>query len=99
MQHRSPTIPPRADLRIGGRELPAVPVHLAGHEASVVVRPSPKAADRGRLRLAWDDGRETELEVVVRQVTGAGPVAEMEVCGVSGDWQPFLAYLGHHHQN
>lgn len=95
MPYSTPSIPPRADLRIGDREHPAVPVHLAGHEASVVVRPSPRAEDQGRLRLAWEDGRETELDVVIRRVGGVGPVAEMEVRGVSGDWRPFLAYLGH----
>ncbi|MDF1701970.1 MAG: hypothetical protein P1V36_12500 [Planctomycetota bacterium] len=93
MQHRLPPPPPRADLHIGSRELPAVPVHLGGHEASVVVRPGPRVEEQGCLRLDWGDGRRTDLDVRIRRVAGAGPVAEMEICGVAGDWRPFLEYL------
>ena len=93
MHHRLPPTPPRAGLVIGAREVPAVPVHLDGHEASVVVRPGPRADERGCLRLDWDDGSSTELDVVVRKVAGMGHVARMEVCGVTGDWRPFLEYV------
>lgn len=95
MQHHLPPTAPRAGLTIGSREVQAVPVHLGGHEASVVVRPGPRADERGSLRLDWEDGRTTELDVVVRRVAGTGPVAQMDVCGVAGDWRPFLEYVAH----
>lgn len=95
MHNRLPPTPPHAGLRIGSTDHDAVPVHLDGHAASAVVRPGPQVADRGRLRLEWADGRSTELDVRVRSVTGAGPVAEMDICGVDGDWQPFLEYVAH----
>ena len=94
MPYSPPTMPQHAELRIGGRRVPAVPVHLAGHEAEVVVRPGPPTDQPGRLHLAWGDGRETRLDVVVRAVRGVGPVAQMQVCGISGDWQPFLEFVG-----
>ncbi len=94
MPYSTPSMPQVAELHIAGAQVPAIPVHLDGHEASIVVRPSPPTDEAGSLRLAWGDGRETELAVVVRTVGGAGPVAQMDVRGVSGDWQPFLEYVG-----
>lgn len=94
MQHALPSLPPRADLRVGSRRLSTAPVHLDGQGASVVVRDDLEQDARGSLRLDWGDGRATELDVIVRRVTGAGLLAEMEVCGVQGDWRPFVEYVG-----
>ncbi len=95
MHNRLPPTPPRVGLHLGSQSYPALPLRLAGHEASVVVQSSACVDDHGRLRLDWDDGRCTELDVRVRTVDPTGPTTRLDVCGVGGDWRPFLEYVAH----
>lgn len=95
MHHSLPPAPPRAGLHIGSQSYPALPLHLAGNEANLIVRTGARIADRGRLRLDWDDGQRTELDVRVKTIDPAGPTTRVDICGVDGDWRPFLEYVAH----
>jgi hypothetical protein len=91
----APPLPPRVGLRVGERVLPATPVLLRGQEASLVVPLVPEGRDDVRVVLDWEGGAVTELQVALRAVDGDGRIAHVDVCGVEGDWQPFLHWLGH----
>jgi hypothetical protein len=95
MHTRLPPTPPRVGLHIRSQSYPALPLHLAGHEASVVVQSDARVDDRGHLRLDWDDGTHTKLDVRVRTVDPTGPTTGLEVFSVGGDWRPFLEYVAH----
>lgn len=93
----SPPLPGRLALVVGGRFLPAVPVHLSGHEACVrldAAPRTPRAPGPVRLYVDWDAGGTTELSASLTGVDGDGRTTHLDVHGVSGDWRTFLAWLG-----
>lgn len=94
MKHDLPHSAPCVGMRLGDRLRPAVPVHLDGHFASVVLEGEdfPRVG-RTRLHLDWYDGRVTELEVEMRSLDIPAQVAHMDIRRVEGDWRPFLEYL------
>ena len=55
----------------------------------------PRHARPVRLLVDWDKGGCTELVGRVRGSAHEGDVTHMDVFAVGGDWQPFLAWLGH----
>jgi hypothetical protein len=85
---------PRVQVRIGREVLPAVPVLLRGHEALVAMDRVPAARGELRIVLGWQDGSSTELSARLRAVESNGCLAHLDVNAVSGDWRPFLAYVG-----
>ena len=87
-------LPAHIDVRIGGDVHRALPVVLRGHEASVVMDEAPAERRELSLSVRWGDGRTTNLDARVRAVDGDGRIAHLDVTGVEGDWQPWLAYLG-----
>jgi hypothetical protein len=93
MQPISPPLPPRVGVQLGRTLHPAVPVRLDGHAAAVLMRPVPSRDDPAVLRLDWQDGRRTELPARVTSYEDEGRVACLDICGVEGDWRPFLAYV------
>ncbi len=93
--HQSPRIaPPRVGIRVGQTLHPAVPVALCGQEVALMVDPATWRNAVARLRLAWDDGRVTELDARLRDIDRRNSVAHLDIFGVAGDWRPFLEYLG-----
>ena len=79
-----------------GHRQPAVALELTGQRAALMSeRPLRRDADV-LVVLEWNDGEPTELPAVVRQVDSRGRdhVAHVELTGVRGAWQPFLALLG-----
>jgi len=93
MHHTLPHSAPSVGMRIGEHLRPAVPVHLDGHHASVVLDDAPLQRGPTRLHLDWADGRVTELQVHVRSTDDTALVAHMDIHGIRGDWRPFLEYL------
>jgi len=93
MRHVVPPSTPRVGIRVRGALQPAVAVKLEGQKAYLLTDPAPQIADLTRLRLDWDDGRVTELDGRVRNVDTPSRVTTVEICGVDGDWKPFLEYL------
>ncbi|MDA1195211.1 MAG: hypothetical protein O2894_08505 [Planctomycetota bacterium] len=87
---------PRVDLMIGAHEICAVPVHLDGHGFSVIAPPGRLQSDHGQARLRWSDGRHTQLDIHLRPGQRRGLIADFDIQGVHGDWQPFLAYVAPH---
>ena len=86
--------PPRAGLYQGERKFPAIPLRLGGNAASLVVTGLPPGEDDVRLVLDWECGSQTDLDVRIHAVDAAARLAHLEIRGIAGDWQPFLAYLG-----
>ena len=93
MQHAAPLSTPRIGVHDGEAFLPAVALKLEGQQAYLVVEPTPRIAEHTRLRLDWDDGRVTELAARVRNFDTPSNVTTLDICGVDGDWKPFLEYL------
>lgn len=87
-------IPARFSLRVDDDLLPALPVHLSGHEAALVVDHTLRVALPVRLLVDWDAGGHTELAASVRVVGGDGHLTHLDLHGVGGDWRPFLEWLG-----
>lgn len=85
---------PEVGVRLGEVVHEAVPVLLRGDEASLVLRGALDAPAEVEVVLRWASGETTELAADIRALDGEGRVAHMDVRGVSGDWAPFLAYLG-----
>ena len=61
-------LPPRVGLHLDGRTFPAIPVHLQGHEASLLFLFAPPAGRDVLLVLDWGKGVTTELRARVRAV-------------------------------
>jgi hypothetical protein len=85
---------PRAGLHHGERNYPAIPLRLGGNAASLVVTGLPPDEDGVRLVLDWSCGSRTDLDVRIHTVDTPSRLAHLEIRGIEGDWQPFLAYLG-----
>lgn len=88
--------PARVSLHVDDRVLPAEPVHLDGHVATVVVDAGRLEGKSVRLFVDWFRGGCTELTGTVRSLVDgdARTLAQLDFDGVAGDWQPFLTYLG-----
>lgn len=94
---------PRVGMRVGGNLLPAVPVHLDGHRASLRFEDCPletewaqspsMPAGHTHLQLDWADGSVTELVVQVRSLDVPAQVAHVDIHGVNENWRPFMEYL------
>ena len=89
-----PPLPARLSLSVGERLLPALALHLDGHEAALVLSPAPRLDESVRLMLDWDDGGHTELSGCVREIAPDGRLTRLSLHSVDGDWRPFLAWLG-----
>jgi len=94
MVRPSNQIPARFSLRVDNDLLPALPVHLSGHEAALVVDHAPRLERPVRLLVDWDGGGHTELAASVRAVDNDGHLTHLDLHGVGGDWRPFLEWLG-----
>ena len=94
MVRPSPSLPARVALRIGERLVPAIPLSLNGHEAVVLLSHDLVGSQPLRLLLAWHDGSSTELAASVRELGLGGRPTRLDLHAVSGDWKPFLAWLG-----
>jgi len=90
------TYPTRVGLRFRRRIVPAVPLQLAGDQASVATTDLPRDAEDVHLVLDWACGAVTELGARVRMVETENRVVNLDVHAVEGDWRPFLRYLGTH---
>lgn len=88
------TLPTRVGLRFRRRIVPAVPLDLSGDQASVTAVLLPPEAEDVDLVLDWACGAQTELGARVRTVESQSRTVNMDVHTVSGDWRPFLQYLG-----
>ena len=88
---------PRVGVRIGSHVHPAVAVHLDGQAAHLRLDRIPHEGSSASVRLAWPDGRVTELDVLVQSAGAAGEPTEMAICRVQGDWGAFVSYLGRAH--
>jgi hypothetical protein len=95
MRSTTPLFPARCTLHVGEQVLAALPIHIDGQTASVVVAAPPRHARPARLLVDWDEGGCTELVGRVRGDAAEHGVTNLEVSAVGGDWQPFLAWLGH----
>ena len=87
-------IPARFSLRVDDDLLPALPVHLSGHEAALVLDHALRLECPVRLLVDWDAGGHTELSASIRAVGQDGRLTHLDLHGVGGDWRPFLAWLG-----
>jgi hypothetical protein len=87
-------LPARLSLQVGATVHPAHHVALDGQEASVVVDHQARPRGGVRLLVDWHGGGRTELRARVRRLAADGRLAHLWVQGVSGDWEPFLAWLG-----
>jgi hypothetical protein len=93
---QTPTSPnlPSIGMRFGDHLFPAEAFHLDGQRASVSLGANqPMVSAPTRLHLDWEDGRVTELAVAVRELDVPGGIAHLDICGVEGDWRPFMDYL------
>lgn len=87
-------LPARLSLAVGERVHPAHHVALDGQEASVLVDHQARPRGGVRLLVDWHAGGRTELAASVRRVAAEGRLAHLRVTAVTGDWEPFLAWLG-----
>ncbi len=87
-------IPARFSLRVDDDLLPALPVHLSGHDAALVVDHVLRLERPVRLLVDWDAGGQTELTGRVRTAGRDGGLTHLDLDAVGGDWRPFLAWLG-----
>jgi hypothetical protein len=93
---RTPTEPTQVHVEVGGRKHPAEALELTGHRAAIRSPYAFELASAVRLVLRWSDGETTALPAVVRAVccSGREHLAHVEVTGVEGAWEPFLALVG-----
>jgi hypothetical protein len=83
-------------VEIDGHSHPAEALELTGHRAAIRSPHAFAMASDVRLVLDWAGGLTTALPAVVRAVGPAGRdhLAHVEVTGVEGAWEPFLAFVG-----
>ncbi|MGE0193523.1 MAG: hypothetical protein AB7T63_15945 [Planctomycetota bacterium] len=81
-------------IEVPGHVLTARPPALAGHHASLPLAQAPRPRDELAVLLHWQEGAPTELATRVAAIDDGGLV-HVDVLGVSGAWQPWLAWLGH----
>ncbi|MFV1959176.1 MAG: hypothetical protein ACC662_07160 [Planctomycetota bacterium] len=86
--------PPRIDVRFEGRTQSAVALALRGQEACLVLDDVPPREADVYLVLDWQCGATTRLDGRLRDVALDGRTARIDIHGVTGDWAPFVAYLG-----
>ncbi len=88
--------PSQVHVEIDGHAHPAEALELTGHRAAIRSPHAFTLASAVRLVLDWSDGATTALPAVVRAVSasGRGHLAHVEVTGVEGAWEPFLAFVG-----
>ena len=94
MVRPSATFPVRMALKIGDRLVPAVPVELSGQQAAVLLGHDVETERPMRLLLAWEAGGTTEIVASVREHGHDGGPTRLDLHDVSGDWKPFLEWLG-----
>ena len=94
MPSYSLAVPPTVVLRWRNRTVPARPLALRGDEACLVLDAPPPVETPIHLVLGWPCGGTTVLDARLREVALDGQTARVDVCGVTGDWEPFLRYLG-----
>lgn len=87
-------LPATVVVHDGDEFVPATALRLTGHDASLVLERAVGATRLVELHLAWPDGAHTRLDATVRRVGADGCLADLDVHGVSGDWRPFLDWLG-----
>jgi hypothetical protein len=88
--------PARVRLEVGGDVVSAEALEMSGHRAAVRSGRALPRATEVRLLLDWDGGTRTVLPGVVAASAPAsgGFLAHVELAGVEGDWESFLAYVG-----
>lgn len=89
-------VPTQVRVEIDGHTHPAEALELTGHRAAIRSPHAFTLASSVRVVLDWADGGSTALPAVVRAVgpSGLDHLAHVEVTGVEGAWEPFLAFVG-----
>lgn len=85
---------PRVGIRWRGVTNSALPLALRGEEVCVVLQDPPPTGQELDVLLDWPGGAQTELSGRVRDVDFNGRIACVDIGRVSGEWVPFLSYLG-----
>lgn len=88
--------PSRVHVEHDGRTHVAEVLECNGHRAALRSAAALGLHEAVRLQLDWRDGGHTTLPAVVRAVgpEGAAHLAHVELTGVEGAWEPFLAWVG-----
>ena len=89
-------VPTQVHVEIDGCAYPAEALELTGHRATIRSPHAFPLASSVRLVLDWASGECTSLPAVVCATSPSGPdhLAHIELTGVHGAWEPFLAYVG-----
>lgn len=88
--------PSLVQVEHAGRTDAAEVLECNGHRAALRSATALDLHAAVRLQLGWRDGAHTTLPAVVRAVgpAGAAHLAHVELTGVEGAWEPFLAWVG-----
>ena len=92
----SSRVPTQVHVEIDGRAHPAEALELTGHRAAIRSPHAFTLASSVRLVLDWANGESTSLPAVVCATSPSGldHLAHVELTGVDGAWEPFLAFVG-----